>query len=963
MLLLLLLGTTLLSNGLAIPVPSSCVDSATDTFVNDNAVEVGCSWLTDDPIEEANRVADYCPRPSIKYMCADTCDTCGDECEDNPAYVFRQLNSFLNVTVFRNCSWITEVPSQIDTRRESYCDGVGNFCPDTCGYCRQELTATSLSSPPPHPSMISSDQTSRASPSILMPSEQTIESPPSAPSSASRSSCTDSTSHMFRIDFNGGKLVHCDWLTKNLKQRATRTAKYCPRPNVRYMCAESCSTCEEECTDVPTYVFAMKNFPDKYQDCAWIVTTPRSTETRRKRYCNDVGAFCPEACGFCPTNMPMPPSQPTGISMRPTVRPTVSPTKLTNGGDDWTFLVMSDIHDFTDFSWANLEENKKTNQWYQISNIMKKIKRSYGGELVILPGDQVSYGKVSLQTFVDNLSDRGGNQLSPQTAIYKGARYCYKSMLALFEEVGYDTVLPTVGDHEIGGDKGFGTTGKRLSKVVTIPSHRLGFRDGVNRNDNGNFRFDESLDDGVASRPLGTPYENTSYAYVHRNALFITVDAFQTIGDGSKEYIDRENGLGGEGTVTCTVSGRHLTWFEKILRYGRDNPDIDHMFVQAHLPIIQPVRKVECSGQFFDEAEESDFWNLMNKYGVDIYFAGDVHAITATKSSHKGSDLIQIVSRARHFTNFLTLDLSKDIIDVTVYNEYGDKPAYNAKYESSGHLQIDKSSGNTEISSSGMLELLDTKSEIISFDFDEVHPLGTRQVISMNDEEHLMARQVTIRDKVCTDSMFNKGGFGAQHDAQLCGITLVNGRKNGGHAGYFGENSRFGMYGTGPFSGGEIVSFGLWIKTRQTSRRMVLFHYGDYWGKVVKRKDWKDHFMLTLDYGVPVVNTQTVIQLRPLDENINLADGSWHHIAISMPRKSCRVSELKMYVDGEYVEAKVVNEDRHIFCTTAGRANLGSFGYSTRGFEDAYPDVSPFVGIMDDFVMFARPLKMATDFP
>ncbi len=658
------------------------------------------------------------------------------------------------------------------------------------------------------------------------------------------------------------------------------------------------------------------------------------------------------------------------ISMRPSISPTmdISMRPSISGGDSWTFLVMADIHDFTDFSWANIEENKQTDQWYQISNIMKEIKSSYGGELVILPGDQVSYGKVPLQTFVDNLSDddnegnHNGSQLSPQAAIYKGAMYCYKSILALFEEVGYDTILPTVGDHEIGGDKGFGKIGKLKSKVSTIPSHRQGFGDGMNRNDNGNFRFDESLDDGVPSRPLETPYENTTYAYVHRNALFITVDAFQMVGNGSEEYIDRENGLGGEGTVTCTVSGHHLTWFENILRYGRDNPDIDHMFVQAHLPIIQPVRKVETSGQFFDEAEESDFWNLMNEYGVDIYFAGDVHAITATKSSHEGSNLIQIVSRARHFTNFLTLDISKDIIDVTVYNEYGDEPAYNARYETSGHLQIDKSSDITEISSSGMLELLDTKSEIISFDFEEIHPLGTRQVISMNDEEHLVARKVTIRDKVCTDSMFNKGGFGAQHDAQLCDITLVDGRENGGHAGWFGENSRFGMFGTGPFSGGEIVSFGLWIKTVEASRRMVLFHYAGYFGSVVKRKDLKDHFMLTLDYGVPVVNTQTKIQLRPLDENINLADGSWHHIAISMPRKSCRVSELRIYIDGEYVQGNDVNQDRHIFCTTSGRASLGGFGYSSGGFEGAYPDVSPFIGAMDDFVMFARPLNMATDF-
>ncbi len=636
--------------------------------------------------------------------------------------------------------------------------------------------------------------------------------------------------------------------------------------------------------------------------------------------------------------------------------PSASPSVDVVGGN-WTFLVMADTHAFSKFAWKGLDENKKEEKWLDISRVLTMIRNSYGGELIMLCGDQVSYGRIPLQEFMDIL---GGN-LSPQEVIYKATLNSHSTTRGLFGDVGYGTVLATIGDHELGGDRGFERIGKSKSKVLTLPSHRKGFGDGMNRNEDGEFLFDQSFGD-VASRPLGTTYENTTFAYIHRNALFITVDAFELVGNGTKNYIDRENGLGGWGAVACTVSGDHLAWFESILDYGKRSLDINHIFVQAHLPIIQPVQKVDSTGQFFDRAEKSDFWNLMNEYGVDIYFAGDVHANTATRSNQGGSNLIQVVSRGVGFNNFLTVDVTEDIINVNIYNEYGDDPNYNGQYNLAGHLQIDKSSEVTEILSSGMLNLLDLKSEVVSFDFEEIHPLGKRQVLGLKDREHLMLTEVEIRGKVCKESMFNQGVFGAQLDAQLSNITLVEGRDERGLAGLFSDESRFGVYGSGPFSGGEIISLGVWIRTIEVSRSMVLVHHANSWGGAVSNTSLIDHFTLTLDHGVPVVNVQPTVKLRPLDV-MNIANGQWHHIGISMPRKSCMVSELEIYVDGRRLTRTKVNIDRHIFYTTSGRSSLGGFGYSNLGFEDAFPGVGPFIGVMDDFVMFARPLLVKADFP
>ncbi len=70
-----------------------------------------------------------------------------------------------------------------------------------------------------------------------------------------------------------------------------------------------------------------------------------------------------------------------------------------------------------------------------------------------------------------------------------------------------------------------------------------------------------------------------------------------------------------------------------------------------------------------------------------------------------------------------------------------------------------------------------------------------------------------------------------------------------------------------------------------------------------------------------------------------------------------------MYVDGKNVAGSVLGVDRPIFNTTSGRSSLGGFGYSTSKFEEAYPDAVPFIGAMDDFVLFSRPLRMRVDFP
>ena len=205
--------------------------------------------------------------------------------------------------------------------------------------------------------------------------------------------------------------------------------------------------------------------------------------------------------------------------------------------ESWSFLVMTDIHAFTPFSFN--PDNETEPVWIESKKILKGIKQEYGGELVMMTGDSASYGGMSNQKIVDKLGISG---IATEESIYKAGLNCYKTVRKLFRTAGYDTLLATVGDHEIGGNGGFVVSGSK-SKLSTVPAYRKAFGDGYNRDDGGWYRYNKPIGN-VSPRPLGTTYEDTSFAYRHKNVLFITVDSFKLVGDGDSNYIDRTKGEG-----------------------------------------------------------------------------------------------------------------------------------------------------------------------------------------------------------------------------------------------------------------------------------------------------------------------------------------------------------------------------------------------------------------------------------
>jgi hypothetical protein len=78
-------------------------------------------------------------------------------------------------------------------------------------------------------------------------------------------------------------------------------------------------------------------------------------------------------------------------------------------------------------------------------------------------------------------------------------------------------------------------------------------------------------------------------------------------------FFDRqEGGLGGKGVITGDVTGSHLEcWFEHVLKEARKDSFIQHMFVQSHLPVLNPVRrKVLSQAMFLIQVKEAIFGKL-----------------------------------------------------------------------------------------------------------------------------------------------------------------------------------------------------------------------------------------------------------------------------------------------------------------------------------------------------------------
>ena len=603
----------------------------------------------------------------------------------------------------------------------------------------------------------------------------------------------------------------------------------------------------------------------------------------------------------------------------------------------WSFIVIADWHGVEPFARDDTPEEFYLQRKWQL----QRIKSEFEGDFVALVGDMVG-GEWYRQQWIDKFMPGK----SPQQAVYDASVNCFTAIKKVFHEVGYEKILYALGDHEIGDNPWQPNT----AHTNSLDQYRKGFVESLYFDPtSGEYIYKNMKLGNTHLTPYGTPFQYTSFAHVHKNVLFVTIDVFKQL--SSSLLQKTSGGIGGNGVVTADVDGNHLKWLEDILREGRNDPSIKHIFVQGHVPVFTPVQRSRSSSMTFDRQEDSQFWKLLVNYGVDIYFAGEVHANTVLKD--KNSNLLQVSTRANGLEGLLDVIVTEDQIELRAYRDENVDRVNRKNYTQAGLLTIDKTSGTLQISSNGSLHIVDLAKPILHFDFEEILPISESRIEGLSSRSKQYLDEVEMQGNILRDVVLNKGEFGQNYNAPVGGVQIKDEGIGGTHSGYFdGTMSQMGIYSLGPFVAGTIISVSMWLKTTATDE-MLLLHYDRPWKASASGLDSKNMFSITLKDGLPrVYVSKAASLLSQHSEAIN--DNGWHQIAAIMPHKSCKLSEVLLFIDGKKVSTSLTNKDTPLHFENFGHTSIGGVGFAGTDLSNLFPSWKPFVGYIDEVYLWQR---------
>lgn len=584
----------------------------------------------------------------------------------------------------------------------------------------------------------------------------------------------------------------------------------------------------------------------------------------------------------------------------------------------WRFINVPDYHNAEGFAKDIPEREIRIKEQ---TEQFKQMKERYGGELIVMPGD-CNGGHWYRQKFLEPFKAHPEfKDFNTQEVILEASRLCYEGLWEIVTEGGYENFLMAVGDHELGDNPW-----RKGSEVVKhIGNFRQGFANTFTLDENGASRFTEKIGSALP-RPVGTKYEHTSNAVQYKNVLFITLDMFRFDAD--------DKNLGSEGVVNGDISGKHLEWFESVLAEVQNIPTIKHIVVQSHLPIIYPVRKTGSSGMMVDKNESEKILNVLRKYKVDLYLAGEVHMTTVTKDSN--SDLIQLVGRGNNLSNMTLVDVSNDKLTLSYFHQNGDKM---------GDLVIDKTMDQTKIKGSGLLAPINPKGIQIHWSFNEQLDKSSYKCSTTGAFPQKMKYNPLMAAIENPQVYDNDGGF--LSDYALIGSKVKQAKGIIGNAIEINESSKLIVLPMGPMMDGYERTLSCWVKTSAKERRLIL-NSGSYWGQ-------GQFFNLSINEGNPELAIRPEIYKSTQNQSIN--DGEWHHIAVVVPRNNSTIEDLKLYIDGKLIEdTKTTKPETGI---NTSQANWMSVSTQIEAYKTDLRksmNMKNYVGLLDDFCIWSRAL-------
>ncbi|NLR91749.1 LamG-like jellyroll fold domain-containing protein [Flammeovirga agarivorans] len=594
----------------------------------------------------------------------------------------------------------------------------------------------------------------------------------------------------------------------------------------------------------------------------------------------------------------------------------------------WRFINIPDYHNAEGFTriWNKSKDpafkNAREERIASQMTSFREMKNAHGGELVILPGDTNGghwYKAKYLNAFK---SYPAYADYTEKDVIIESSRLCYQGLKDIVYGVGYQEFLVAVGDHELGDNPW-----RKNSKVVkNLPHFREGFAKVFTLDEKGNSRFTKKIGKADA-RPIGTKYEHTSNAIQYKNILFVTIDMFRF--DGA------DINLGDEGTVEGDITGEHLKWFEAVLSEAQKEKSIKHIIVQSHLPIIYPVRKYASSGMLVSRHAEEKVLNLLRKYHVDLYLAGEVHMNTVTKDDK--SDLIQFVGRGNDLSNLTAVDVEDNKLSLVAYHKNGDQL---------GTLTIDKSNTNTTVASSGLLAPISPQKIQIHWSFDKKIPANKFKFSVTGNYPNQAKDKVHFKGITSPVAYLNDGDF--EYDYSLLGASSKIEKGIIDNAIRIDENSKLFVLPIGPIAKGYERTISLWLKTNADGRR-IIFNSNSYWGK-------GQFYNISINEGQLELALKSDIYTVTTNQKIN--DGKWHHVAVVVPQYGATLNDNLLYVDGKLISERNTKGGNSKVNTS--QANWMSIATQMKKHKSNLREtmnMQNFKGLLDDVSMWTRALN------
>jgi hypothetical protein len=224
-----------------------------------------------------------------------------------------------------------------------------------------------------------------------------------------------------------------------------------------------------------------------------------------------------------------------------------------------------------------------------------------------------------------------------QTAIHRAASVYYAQWKQRLAAHGLDTVHPAMGDHE------YGDNDWPRGKLRLADTYRDAWASYFTKRPDGTPVYPD--------RPVGSINEYAAYAWRPRpDVQMVSLSEFTN----------------GSGRMQLRIDDKQFAWLVGVLKKAKAD-GVPWIFVQGHIPILEPVRSGASSNLGYETAPGQRLWKQFAKYGVDLYLCGEVHDVTAIQK-----DGVLQVSHGGIFqygrTNYLLADVYDSHLDLKIFD-------------------------------------------------------------------------------------------------------------------------------------------------------------------------------------------------------------------------------------------------------------------------------------------------------